>query len=88
MILVEVMPCVSEDQIGIEAALHLLEHVLHLGADVREVPVAKPMHDDFRVRCGAHKRLRARSGLALTFAFGAEHDPRDLDLGPGSGQRE
>ena len=53
VILVEVMPRVREDQIGIDSAFISSNTSFTSVADVREVPVAKPVHDDFRPCCGA-----------------------------------
>jgi hypothetical protein len=81
VILMEVVPGVGEDHVRVEPALELLEHVLHLAADVGKEPVAKPVDNDLRASRRSHEGVGARPRLALPVPLGAEHDPRDLDLG-------
>ncbi len=81
VILVEILPCMREDQVGLEPALQLLEHVLHLAAYVGKESIAKPVDDNLSVGCRTHEGLGARPRLALSLALGAEDDPCDLDLG-------
>jgi hypothetical protein len=67
-------------QTRVEPALELLERVLDFAAGVGKEPVAKPVDDDLRASRCSHEGLGAGPCLALPLPFGAEHDPRDLDL--------
>ena len=48
VVLVEVVAGVREHEVGIDASLQILEHVLHLTADVRQEAVPELVHLDAR----------------------------------------
>ena len=66
VILVKVVSRVSEDQVGLDSRLQLLERVLDLAADVREEAVAKAVDDDL-----VRSRRLARNASALARASSA-----------------
>jgi hypothetical protein len=80
VVLVEVVPGMGEDHVGVEPAFQVLEHVLHLATAVRKEPVAKAVDNHIRVGRSVRERLSARPCLALPLAVGAEDHPRDLEF--------
>ena len=70
-----------EDELRIDAALQILEDLLHLAADVGQEAVPEPVHLDPRRAGAGEERLGARPRLVAPLAGRREHDPVDLELG-------
>jgi hypothetical protein len=88
VVLVQIVPGVGEDHVGLEPALQVLEHVLDLSADVREEPIAKAVHDDLGAVRPADEGGGARPRLAFPYALRTEHDPGHLDVRTPSDQAQ
>src|SRR5271168_1703680 len=77
MVLMQVASVVSENEIGIDALLEVLEKVFDIGSHVGEEAVAKRSDLD-RLGAGvAQESARAGLGLLLPYSRGAEHHPME-----------
>ena len=88
VVLVEVVPGVREDELGVDARLEILEDILHLGGRVRQVSVPERVDLDRSIP-GIRQHLRgARAGLVTSLAGRSEDDPVDRDVGLRVTERE
>ena len=75
VVLVVVVAAMGEDDVGDDAPPEHVEHILDLGADVREVALAEPVHLDVGRAGIGEEGGGARPRLGLPAVVGGEHDP-------------
>ncbi len=84
VVLVEIVTRMCQDEIRVDPGLQALEDVLHRAALVGQIAVAKREDLDRRIVNARQELLCAASRLVNTIAVGREHDPVDMDVGPGT----
>jgi hypothetical protein len=82
VVLVQVVTVVREDDIGSKGAFQVLEGVLDVRPDVREVPIPEPFHDDCLLRSFAQEQVRAVGGFIRSCGVCAEDEPIDFEARP------
>jgi hypothetical protein len=79
MILVAIVPVVSQNEIGSDLLLQSLENRLDLRPLVREKAISKLLHDDSRPPRAFEKHRRAAPGFPFTGSRGRKDHPIELD---------
>ena len=80
VILVQIVPRMRQDELGVDACLEHLERLLDLPADVRKEAVAEAVDDDLAGGSVREERRRARSSLVGSCSFGSEHHPGHVQV--------
>src|SRR5581483_996837 len=88
VILVSVLPVVSEDQVRIGLPFELFEQVLHLVAHERQEAVGKGAENLFAERAGGRKQLGTADRFGAPLILSTENHPMNSRTGMPLSQRE
>ena len=83
VVLMEVVARVRKHEIRIDAGLQILEDILHRPTLVGQIAVAEREDLDRRIVYTRQELLCAASRLVHAVAVCREHQPMDVDVGPG-----